>query len=314
LAVAARWKAAACSCDDTAMETRTKPGGFAGLRVLSLESRRAAEMAKLIETYGGVAIVAPSMREVPLETNTEAQEFTRRLLRGEFDVVVLLTGVGTRALTRVAETVCSREEFVAALKKIPVVARGPKPVAALKELGIAPVVVAPEPNTWRELLAALDQNSGTLPLREKRVALQEYGAPNEELIAGLAERGATVTQVPVYEWALPEDVQPLREAVTSLAGAKVDVALFTTSIQIIHLLKIAAEMGKEKETVAAFRKILVGSIGPVTSEELSAHDIAVDMEPSHPKMGFLVNEVAQRSAELLAKKRTATDTPAAALN
>jgi uroporphyrinogen-III synthase len=296
------------------MESRTKPGGFAGLRVLSLESRRATEMAKLIETYGGVAIVAPSMREVPLETNTDAQDFTRKLLSGQFDSVILLTGVGTRALTRVAETVCPREEFVAALKKIPVVTRGPKPVAALKELGITPVVTAPEPNTWRELLAALDQNSATLPLHAKRVAVQEYGAPNVELLAGLAERGAKVTQVPVYEWALPEDVQPLRDAVTALASAKVDVALFTTSIQIIHLLKIATEMGKEKETVAAFAKILVGSIGPVTSEELRAHGIAVDMEPSHPKMGFLVNEVAQRSAELLAKKRAAADTSAAASN
>src|ERR1700730_4285854 len=126
---------------------RRKWTAFAGLRVLSLESRRAAEMAKLIETYGGAAIVAPSMREIPLETNTEAQEFTRKLVAGEFDTIILLTGVGTRALTRVAETVCPREEFIAALKKIPVVARGPKPVAALKELGITPVVTAPEPNT-----------------------------------------------------------------------------------------------------------------------------------------------------------------------
>jgi uroporphyrinogen-III synthase len=296
------------------MEPRTPPQNFAGLRVLSLESRRATEMAKLIETYGGVAIVAPSMREVPLERNTDAQNFTRKLLSGDFDTVIFLTGVGTRALTRVAETVCPREDFVAALKKIPVVARGPKPVAALKELGITPVVTAPEPNTWRELLAALDEKRSAVPLKEKRVAIQEYGAPNSELLAGLAERGATMTQVPVYEWALPEDVQPLRDAVTALASAKVDVALFTTSIQVIHLLKIATEMGKEKETVAAFAKILVGSIGPVTSEELRAHGVSVDMEPSHPKMGFLVNEVAQRSAELLTKKRAAADTSAAASN
>jgi uroporphyrinogen-III synthase len=296
------------------MEPRASIQNFAGLRVLSLESRRAVEMAKLIETYGGVPIVAPSMREVPLETNTEAQDFTRKLIAGEFDVLVLLTGVGTRALTRVAEAVCPRDEFISALKKIPIVARGPKPVAALKEMGLAPVVTAPEPNTWRELLAALDQNPSTLSLQSKRVALQEYGAPNAELIGGLAQRGAKVTQVPVYEWALPENVQPLRDAVTAITNGKIDVTLFTTSIQIIHLLKIAAEMSKYKQTIAAFQKILVGSIGPVTSEELQASGIAVDMEPSHPKMGFLVNEVAQRSAELLAKKRAAADTSAAASN
>jgi uroporphyrinogen-III synthase len=287
------------------MEPRTKPNGFAGLRILSLESRRAAEMAKLIETYGGTAIVAPSMREIPLESNAEAQNFTRKLLSGDFDIVIFLTGVGTRALTRVAETVCPRDEFIAALRKIPLVARGPKPVAALKEMGLVPIVTAPEPNTWRELLAALDGNHVTLPLKGKRVAVQEYGASNADLLAGLADRGAQIKQVPVYEWALPEDVQPLREAIAAIVDGKADVALFTTSIQIIHLLKIAAEMNQQEAVVKAFARILVGSIGPMTSEELRGHGIAVDLEPSHPKMGFLVNETAQQSAELLARKRGA---------
>jgi len=285
------------------MEARTKPTGFAGLRVLSLESRRASEMAKLIETYGGTATVAPSMREIPLESNKEAQAFTRALLAHGFDMVILLTGVGTRALTRVAETVCTRDELVDALQRVPIIARGPKPVAALKELGVRVTLAVPEPNTWRELLAALDTSRETLPLEGKRVAVQEYGAPNPELLAGLAARGAQVTQVPVYEWALPEDTRPLRNAVAAIAGGEVDVVLFTTSIQVIHLLKIAAEMNLQEAVEKAFTRIVVASIGPVTSEELRAHGISADFEPSHPKMGLLVNEVAQRSAGVLASKR-----------
>ncbi len=289
------------------MEARTKPNGFAGLRVLSLESRRAAEMAKLIEAYGGAAMVAPSMREIPLESNKEAQEFTRKLLAGGFEIIIFLTGVGTRALARVAETVCTRDAFVAALQRVPIVARGPKPVAALKEMGVPVTLAVPEPNTWRELLAALDENRDTLPLDGKSVALQEYGAPNPELLAGLTHRGAKVTPVPVYEWGLPEDSAPLRQAAAALARGEVDVALFTTSIQIVHLLKIAGEMNLLEPVRQAFARILVGSIGPVTSEELRAHGIAADFEPSHPKMGILVNEVAQRSGELLLQKRNRTD-------
>ena len=288
------------------MEARTAINGFAGLRVLSLESRRAAEMAKLIVNYGGNAMVAPSMREIPLESNKEAQAFTRELLAGRFDMVILLTGVGTRALARVAETVCARDEFVAALQRVSLVARGPKPVAALKELGVPVTLAVPEPNTWRELLAALDENRAGLPLGGKRVAVQEYGATNAELLAGLTERGARVTQVPVYEWALPEDTAPLRQAAAALAGGEVDVALFTTSVQVVHLLRIAQEMNLQEAVVQAFARIVVGSIGPVTSEELRTHGIAADFEPSHPKMGFLVNEVAQRSAELLSRKRKST--------
>jgi uroporphyrinogen-III synthase len=289
----------------SAMATPTTSGGFAGLRVLSLESRRAAEMAKLIATYGGRPTVAPSMREIPLESNKEAQTFTRVLAVGGFDMVILLTGVGTRALARVAETVCTRDEFAAALQRVPIVARGPKPVAALKELGVTVTLAVPEPNTWRELLAALDEKRDTLPIAGKRVAVQEYGAPNPELLAGLVERGAHVTQVPVYEWGLPEDTDPLRNAVTALANGEVDVALFTTSVQVVHLLKIANEMNLEDAVGQAFARLVVGSIGPVTSEELRTHGIVADFEPSHPKMGFLVNEVAQRSAELLARKRNA---------
>jgi uroporphyrinogen-III synthase len=290
------------------MDARTASTGFAGLRVLSLESRRAAEMAKLIGTYGGVAQVAPSMREVAIESNKEAQEFTRALLAGRFDIVILLTGVGTRALMRVAETVCPRDEFVAALRKLPVVARGPKPLAVLRELDIPAAVTVPEPNTWRELLAAMDEKSGSLPLQGKRVAVQEYGASNAELLTGLSDRGAHVTRVPVYEWALPEDTGPLREAVRAIADGKVDVAVFTTSVQAVHLLKVASELKLEEDVRLAFRKILVGSIGPVTSEELRERGISADFEPSHPKMGFLVNELAQRSKELLDRKRGVAST------
>ena len=288
------------------MEERTKSGGLAGLRVLSLESRRAAEMAKLIENYGGRAIIAPSMREVPLESNKEALAFAQTLAANGFDMVIFLTGVGARALARVVETVYPVEQFAAALRRIAVVARGPKPVAALKELGVPVTLAAPEPNTWRDLLCSLDEKADTLALKGRRVAVQEYGASNPELLAGLAERGAIVTRVPVYQWALPEDTGPLRDAVQAIARGEVDLALFTTSIQIVHLLRIAEEMNLEKEVRRGFARILIGSIGPITSQELREQGLQADFEPSHPKMGFLLNEAAQRGGELLEKKRRGT--------
>jgi uroporphyrinogen-III synthase len=286
-----------------AMEARAKPNGLAGLRVLSLESRRGTEMARLIESYGGRGIVAPSMREIPLESNTEALQFARALAAHEFEMVIFLTGVGTRALARVAQTAYPAEQFAAALRTISVVARGPKPVAALKELGVPVTLAVPEPNTWRDLLRALDDKTDSLPLRGRRVAVQEYGAANPELLDGLAERGALVTRVPVYQWALPEDTAPLRAAVKSIASGEIDVALFTTSIQVAHLLQVARDMNFEEPMRRGFARIAVGSIGPVTSEALREQNFPVDFEPQHPKMGFLVNEAAGRAAEIVAAKR-----------
>src|SRR5271154_331585 len=285
------------------MDQRGKPGGLAGLRVLSLESRRAPEMAKLIENYGGRAIVAPSMREVPLESNTEALAFARTLAANGFDMVIFLTGVGTRALARVVETIYPLEQFAEALRQVTVVARGPKPVAALKELGVPVTIAVPEPNTWRDLLRALDEKAALPAPKGKRVAVQEYGASNAELLAGLAERGAQVTRVPVYQWALPEDTAPLRSAVEAIARGEIDVALFTTSIQVAHLLRIAREMNLEQPLRLAFARILIGLIGPMTSEELREQGFSTDFEPVHPKMGFLVNEAAQRGGGSLEQKR-----------
>jgi uroporphyrinogen-III synthase len=287
------------------METGNSPNNFVGLRVLSLESRRGPEMAKLIATYGGVATIAPSMREVPLETNTEALVFIRTLFAGGFDMVIFLTGVGTRALAKVVETVHPMEAYLAELRKITIVARGPKPLTVLREWSVPVAVVAPEPNTWRELLRALDEKAESFPLQGRRVAVQEYGISSKELIAGLAERGAQVTSVPVYEWALPEDTAPLRSAITAIAGNEMDVILFTTATQADHLLQIAAEMKEEDSLLHALSHMAIISIGPTTSERLREHGIAPDMEPTHPKMGYLVSEAAQHSAEILQHKRIA---------
>ena len=282
---------------------------FTGLRVLALESRRAAELAKLISSYGGKPVVAPAMREVPLDSNIEALSFAEALLAGKFDMVIFLTGVGARAVLSVAETKYPRDDFIAALRRVRVVPRGPKPIAVLRELGVTPAVTVPEPNTWRELLQTLDEAANSSPdfrLRCTRIALQEYGVSNPELIAALIERGAIVTRVPVYQWALPEDTAPLQSAIKELASGKIDAVLFTTGIQASHLFQVAAEMKLEEAMRRGLARTMVASIGPTTSEELQRHGVQPDLEPSHPKMGFLVREAAEEAAALLVKKRQGT--------
>jgi uroporphyrinogen-III synthase len=233
------------------------------------------------------------MREVPLENNPQAFAFAERLFRGEFDMVILLTGVGSRLLNQVIETRWPTGAFADALRGVTVVVRGPKPMAVMREWNVPVAVSVPEPNTWREILAALDGRP------ERRIAVQEYGRPSAELVEGLRARGAEVTTVPVYQWDLPEDLGPLREAVRKLAAGEFDVILFTTSIQIPHLLRIAAEQGVEDAVRRALGRMVVASVGPTTSETLRDSGIRVDLEPSHPKMGFLVNETAKQAGPLL---------------
>jgi uroporphyrinogen-III synthase len=262
---------------------------FAGAKVLSLESRRAREIAQLIRNQQGDPFVAPSMREAPLDRNEEAFGFAEKLFAGHFDMLVLLTGVGTRLLDQVLATRFGAGRFAAALRGLTVVARGPKPMAVLREWDV-PAILVPEPNTWREVLAA------TAGRPERRIAVQEYGKSNPELLDALRARGAEVTAVRIYQWDLPEDTGPLRQAARRVAAGDFGVALFTTSIQVAHLFRIAAEEGIEQQAREGFSRMVVASIGPATSEALEEYGVHVDFEPSHPKMGLLVQETARFAA------------------
>ena len=275
---------------------------FDGLRVLSLESRRAAEVAKLIRTYDGEPLVVSAMREVPASSNKQVFEFADNLMHSGYDLVVFLTGVGVRTMLSVVATKYDRESFLAALRSVKVACRGPKPSSALKDLNVPVVVSAPEPCTWREMLTCLDAEFGS-SLGEFRVAVQEYGASNPELLSALTERSKQVTKVPVYQWALPEDLQPLRECVLGIAGGSIDVVLFMTAVQVIHLFQVAEQIDYVDELRRGLESVAVISIGPTTTEELRQYGVTPDFEPSRPKMGFLVNEAAQYAGRLLDEKR-----------
>ncbi|MSP37599.1 MAG: uroporphyrinogen-III synthase [Deltaproteobacteria bacterium] len=272
-----------------------------GLKVVSFESRRAKEMAELIRRYGGEPIVAPSMREIPLTENRAALDLLPAIEAGNFDIVILMTGVGTKTLNEILLSEFSQDRIVAALKIVQLVARGPKPAAALKELGLQAGLIVPEPNTWREVISTL---AATLDLRGKRIAIQEYGVTNAELISALQVHGATVVSIPIYRWALPEDLAPLRGAMEKILDGAVDIALFTNGAQVEHLFKIGAYDKAEEGLRQACKKIVVGSVGPVCTQVLGQFGLTPDIEPVHPKMGALIAEVAARAPSVLSSKKT----------
>lgn len=277
--------------------------GFAGLRVLSLESRRAREMAKLIENHGGAAVSAPSLREAPLADNPAALNFAAELFAGRIDALICLTGVGTRILFQAIETRHPREQLVEQLSRTAIIARGPKPIAVLREYGVPVNIAVPEPNTWRDLLAAIKAQRPELLGEGKRIAVQEYGATNEELLHQLAAGGASVERVPVYQWALPEDVAPLRAAIAEIIAGRIDVLIATSAMQIHHLMQVANEMQSSAPLRAALEKVVIASIGPICTEALRSYGLSPDLEPTHPKMGQLVFETAGQAQARLKTKR-----------
>jgi len=288
----------------------TKPD-FGGLEVAAFESRRAAEIAKLISRYGGVPRVGPSMREIPLEDNPAAFEFAEKLLAEKIQGVIFMTGVGARTLFEALQSRYPLEEIVHGLSTTTVVARGPKPAQVLREFGVPVTIVVPEPNTWREILQELDENPRSFTLEGSTVAVQEYGVPNEAFLKELESRGAVALRVPVYRWALPEDLGPLKETLEAVLEGRARVALFTSRVQVNHVLQIATEQAAGDKLLDALRRAVVCSIGPTCSEALVAQGIQIDVEAMPPKMGALVLEAARRAPELLRRKDSGVPGPVA---
>ncbi len=276
--------------------------GFSGAKVASFESRLARVMEEDIRRHGGEPISGPSLREIPLSENDEIFAMGEKLFSSRVDLVICTTGVGTRILLETRATRYETRKIAEVLSRLTVVARGPKPVRVLKEWGIPVTIVVPEPDTWAEVVEALDAAQRGVGLEGRTVVIQEYGQPNARLVQALKQRGAHVLQVPIYRWALPEDVGPLAGAVQQIISGEVSIALFTNSAQVEYLIRFASQEGLEPLLKQAFKRVVVASVGPFTSEALVRQGIAVDYEPSHPKMSILVEETAQRAQQLLREK------------
>lgn len=259
-----------------------------GLHVVSFESRLSEETAALIRKHGAEPISAPSMQEVPLDSHQAVFDFAEQLFEGRIDTLILMTGVGTRMLLEAMETRYDRADVESALGAIDVIARGPKPVRVLKEEDLPFTFKVREPNTWEEILTELDEHDYSVSGRT--VAVQEYGRSNDAFYDALEERGATVVQVPIYRWTLPDDREPLKRALDLLAKGRIELVLFTSRQQIEHVLQVAAEEGLEEAVRRALNRTFVASVGPICTEGLTSNGISVNFEPDRPKLGILVNQ------------------------
>jgi uroporphyrinogen-III synthase len=258
-----------------------------GYRVALLESRRAGDLANLVRRFGGTPVSAPSVREVRRED--DFGPVLQRLTEGCFDVVVVLTAAACEALFAEAEKRQMHQGVADALAHSTVACRGPKPLLALKRREIVPDVVTEKPHTSSDLLDALER----VEVSGRRVLLLHFGERSDEVFTALSGRGAVVENLLLYEWALPEDLEPLRAVVHQALDGRLDAMLFTSQVQFRHLLDVAALMGRDQDLVRTLRdRIIVGSIGPVCSRALRAAGIIPDVIPRSPNGPSLIQAFA----------------------
>jgi uroporphyrinogen-III synthase len=262
-----------------------------GITVAHFEARRATELDGLIARHGGAAWPAPALSEVPIEAGAEELGVLEELASGAFELIVLLTGIGTQRLFDEA-ALCDRLDGVTnALGRAIVVSRGPKPVPVLRRYGLKPAHVAPDPHTTHELLATLD----TLSVSGRRVLVATAGEPFPEPSASLRSRNAHPVELQLYRWALSiQNVGRLDQTIDEIIAGRIDAVLFTTQVQVRHVFEVANRGGRAEALSSALREhVLIGSVGPTVTEALRERGLAADVVPKHPKMGHLVVALAE---------------------
>ena len=262
-----------------------------GKVIAYVEARMRSEMGSLIQRHGGVPYSAPVLQEIYLKDSPDVQRLVEDVCTGAVEVMVLLTGVGTQALIETAAAMGRKDEFIRCLDQRTVVARSPKPARVLRQHHVHIDIMPPEPFTTQELNKAVDE----LDLGGKQVAVQSYGAPNSVLTRNLMNRGATVREVTLYTWGLPEDHAPVLRMIDDLSQGKIDALAFTSQPQAKNLMAIADQAAKVESLRQCLNgpAIAIASVGPVCTRGLGEAGIEVDVEPDHPHMGNLVQALAE---------------------
>jgi uroporphyrinogen-III synthase len=269
-------------------KAQRQAGPLAGRTIAVLEARMGDAVSTMFEREGATVFRAPALLEQAIDAGPEVEHWINTLVSGGYDVVVFLTGVGAaRVLDEVARL--GRLEAVRdALVRTTVVARGPKPLAALNRRGVAATVTVPEPWTTRESIETLRRIS----LAGLRVALVHYGERSVPLSDAIVTAGASLDELCVYEWQMPPDVTPLEGLVTAVVDGAIDAVVFTSQVQVRHLVAIAARSGRTAELVDALNtRTITASIGPTCSAALVERGVAPHLEPARPKLGPLVERV-----------------------
>ena len=250
-----------------------------------LEARRASELADLIVRHRGAPLAAPCLRELHSADATSLMRAIQQLCDPSVAFCVFLTGVGVNTIFDAARRHGLEDGLRAALARQTVAARGPKPAAALRRLGVSFQVEAPPPHTTHELLTALE----AWPVSGATVAVQLYGEPNPRLVNALTTRGASVIELSPYVWLPPSDPAPVLHLLDELEAGRVDALLVTSQAQVQNLFDLARAEGRQP----SLSKTAVGAQGPIVADALRAEGVPPNFQADHGHMGSLVLAAAE---------------------
>ena len=248
-----------------------------GYRILILEAREEAQFSRLLAEQGADVLQCPmfTINDVPDPAAVEA--WIELAIAQPFDDLVLLTGEGLRRLVKVARRLDLGQDFIAALGKTHVFARGPKPGLALRETGLVSQVTTTAKPTSEGMIEMLSRAD----LAGHRVGLQLY--PDKDhgaLLAAIATAGARVEAVTPYVYDAQAADSYIVAAIEEMAEQRVDAIALTNLGQIRRLIDVARAKGLEARLRGGLTKTSIAAVGPAVRDELASHGLAADIYPA----------------------------------
>jgi uroporphyrinogen-III synthase len=257
---------------------------LAGFTIGVTADRRAREQAELLRRRGARVLHGPTICTLPLESSDALRAATEALIAQPPDVLVATTGVGIRGWFAAAASHGLAHELLAALRPAQVLARGPKAAGAALTEGLEITWAAPTERS-SELLAELSATD----LAGRRVAVQLDGRGEPVLGNAVRALGASVVDVPVYRWTLPDDPEPAARLVAAACEHRLDAVTFTSAPAAENLLRIADDLGRADELRAALSgPVTAVCVGPVCREVAGSLGFGATIEPERARLGTMI--------------------------
>jgi uroporphyrinogen-III synthase len=243
---------------------------LAGLRIGLTGTRKAQETAEYVRRLGGIPIVAPALDTTPIDGSessaTDPAAALSELIGADPALLIFLTGVGARALLRLAESVGRETDLRATLERAKVVARGPKALGALKGAKVR-VDWLPNEATVEAIVAGLDQ----FEVAGRTVGIQWSGFVDDQLRAELRRRAGRVVELDLYRHVAPANEAPVLALLDAIRSGGVDFLTFTSAIGVREFFALAERHGRDDDLHSALqsRSTVPVAVGPVTGAALT---------------------------------------------
>lgn len=250
-------------------------GNLRGKTILVPESRELDLFAGMLDAQGVRTLRCPLLTILDSQDSAPLEVWLERLIAGEFDDLILLTGEGLRRLLALGERLGKLDQIIAAIGRVRTIVRGPKSVRAFREVGLTPGLTAASPTS-----AGIVETLSPHDLRGRTIGLQLHpGNVDPSLPAFLDARGAITFPVTPYRYATDSESASVADAIKKMSAGEIDVIAITSSPQIQRLLDVAREKGLEEALAVGWKRTRVASIGPVATDALKAIGVDVAAQP-----------------------------------